>query len=668
MIVTDLTDFSGGIREASSPGDFSQKQWAQLKGFILTDTTQLRSQFAIQRVTNDSYISDVYPITGRNNKKYLIANIAGNMKYCVLPDDSSAASNATMKALTWTQIKNQTNGDVSVISPNTNNRGTMHFIGETRVYTETDGIRTGVLMNTVTIDSDNLVTYPNGEAPIVFYENSAGTGIKAQQYNVAGTTAAVYPGYLPAAPSNVSTFFDSSTNIMTVSWTPEAPGSSAILGYTIYNSNYTVAATAGATATSVAISGSSSGKTYIVRAYNSYGETPIAAAGGVQPPSPGFIPRANVGIFWEGQLILGDIRYYKDQTDVELVTPMTTSNTTRQSNMIWFSNPDSPDTFDPLATFTVGTPDCQIIGMKVVPQGLLVLTTSPTAGDGIFLLRGRSIGTITGDSLNLNFYLELLRGSIGGVPRPYSRGEILEVWSTIGTAAFIGENGNIWHTNTQDVMQLDEYGPKVKANASELDCVSIMDRYLFVSRNSKLYCMREFSQEGAWTEMVYPGHVQPVSMRAFDGAIYFIAGYGYTGDVEPYAGALMRILVRNAQTDANSERGMIDGSQVDLTISTKTLGDPNRFEKTMWHRVGIRAQGIRNAILKTITSYSGALFSTNGTPLTTTFPPTTVTGRFEKVAAAHGPSIEMFATFVLRGDMNVESVTVYNHGRNPRRI
>ena len=666
MITTDLTDFSGGIRESASPGDFSAKQWAQLKGFVLTDSTQLRTQFAIQRVSTGKYFTDIHPITGRNNKKYLIGNKAGTMYYTVLPNDSSASSNATMAALTWTLIKNQSNADITVITPAANNAGSMHFICETRVYTQTDGVRTGVLMNTVTIDSGGVT---NGEAPIVFYENSAGTAIKAQQYfSGSENNALVFPGYLPAAPSNVSTFFVEATSTVTVSWTPEDPGSSPITGYTIYKSNGVYFAGAGANDTSVTVSPANATDTYIVRAYSAYGETPIAAGGGVQPPAPGYIPRANVGVMWNGQLVLGDIRYYSNQKDAELVNTMTVSNTARKSNAIWFSNPDAPDTFDLLASFTVGTPDCQIIGMKVIPQGILVLTTSPSAGDGIFLLRGRSIGTVTLDSLDINFYLELLRGSTGGIPRPYGRGDVLEVWSSIGTAVYMNEKGNVWHTNTQDVLQLDEYAAKVTANAGELDCMAIVDRYLFLSRNSKLYCMREFTQEGAWTEMVYPGHVQPVSMRAFDGAVYFIAGYGYTGDVEAYAGEVFRILVRSSQTDGNSERGMIAGSLVNLTISTKTLGEPNRFEKTMWHRIGIRAQGIRNAVLSSITSYSGALFGTSSTPLTTTFAPVSITGRFEKVAIAHGPSIEMYATFVLQGDMNVESVTAYNHGKNPRRV
>ena len=176
--------------------------------------------------------------------------------------------------------------------------------------------------------------------------------------------------------------------------------------------------------------------------------------------------------------------------------------------------------------------------------------------------------------------------------------------------------------------------------------------------------MREFQSQGAWTELVFNGYY-PRCLMEFDNSVYFIANFNDNSGFG--SGYVYRILTNPTHTDANSERGMVDGTKVDLTVITRTLGEPNRFEKSMWHRVGVRIQGIRDAVLKSITSTAGAYFSYNYAPFTTTFAPEAITGRFEKVAQAHGPSIEMYATIVAQGDLSFEAITVYDHGKMPRR-
>lgn len=648
MRTTDLADFSGGLREASAPSDFTEKQWAQLKGFVLTDTTRIRSQWPIQKIGDEGSFVDISTLSGRSGARYVVGiKSEGSVWYSAITTLTTSSTASTSAALSWTRI---TKPDASALLLNAD---TPRFVCDTVVITASDGLRTGLLINTV------YRTTNNGIPPVVVHENAAGTGLTCVVYENGTGLAKVFPGYLPAAPSNVATTF--ATPITTITWVAGAAGSSAILGYHIYDSTGALRASAAAGATSATINPSTATETFWVRAYNAYGETPYT--GGVQPPSNGYIPRANIGTLWNGQLVLGDIQYFKDYDDASLNLPLTSANTVRQPNGIWFSNPDAPDTFDPLAVFTVGSADSTIVGMKVVPQGLLILTTSPTVADGLILLRGASIGVINAETVSLNFRVETIRGALGGPLKDTGRGTPLALWPTIGTAVFINNDGSTWHTNTQDVLQLDEFGPRITARASASDSICTVGRYLVLSRNSRLFTMREFGQEGSWSELVYPGTVQPTSLSPLEGSVYFISDQGVGG-----GGKIYRLLTNASHIDSLSERGRINGSLVDLTITSRTLGDPKRFEKSMWHRVGIRARGIRSAVLKSVTVAAGALLSGSYAPLTTTYSGgKTIDERFEVVVPAHGPSIEAYSTSVYQGDLELESITFYDHGKSPRR-
>jgi hypothetical protein len=651
---TDLDVFIGGIRETVAPGDFSENQWAQLKGFIITDESRIRSQFPIQQIGTASNFVDLTTLSGKGTNRYLVGlKSDGTFWSCTITSLTAASNATTTKGLTWTQLTKSGGGALTIT-------GNPRFLCHVPYITASDGLRTGVLVHQVARSSGN------GQPAIIIYENSSATGLEVKVYEDGSGNALVYPGYLPSAPSNVQEVFAGGNT--TVSWTPEAPGSSAITGWTIYYPNGTVATTAAAGATSAVVTGTSGGGIgFVVRASNSYGTTPFDAAGGVQVPSKGYVPRANVGVFWNGQLVLGDIEYYKSYSDLAPLQPLTNTNATRQSNGIWFSNPGQPDTFDPLGMFTVGSADAVITGMVVVPQGLIILTTSPTDGDGVILLRGNSVGVVNDRDVDLNFSVEVIRGHFGGIDRPNGYGDAISLWPSIGNAVFINENGGIWHTNVEDVVQLDAFGAAIPSRASVLDNLASVDRFLFVGRDNRLLVMREFSSNGAWTEMVYPGTVTPACLTTLEGSVYFISNHGVAGAT---GGLVNRIVANyNVESASDSERGMIDGVLVDLTISTRTLGDPKRFEKSMWHRFGLRARGIRGAVLKSFTVAAGSLLKGSFAPLATTYSPAKNIGdRFEVVVPAHGPSIEAYATIVMQGDLEIESVTAYDHGINPRRL
>lgn len=60
MKALPVTDFSGGINEATSPDDFSDNQWSRLKGIIPKNSTTFESQWAAQEL--GTTLSSTYPV------------------------------------------------------------------------------------------------------------------------------------------------------------------------------------------------------------------------------------------------------------------------------------------------------------------------------------------------------------------------------------------------------------------------------------------------------------------------------------------------------------------------------------------------------------------------------------------------------------------------------
>jgi len=126
---------------------------------------------------------------------------------------------------------------------------------------------------------------------------------------------------------------------------------------------------------------------------------------------------------------------------------------------------------------------------------------------------------------------------------------------------------------------------------------------------------------------------------------------------------------------AQGEFGKINGTSVDLTIATRPVrGSADPHSKTFWHRIGLRFRGTNSFAIKSITSapsYAMGSFTPAGTttitnsPVVSYAPPANFRG--EKVYPAHGPSLECQAIFVVQGSAEIESVTMYAHGKKPNR-
>jgi hypothetical protein len=218
----------------------------------------------------------------------------------------------------------------------------------------------------------------------------------------------------------------------------------------------------------------------------------------------------------------------------------------------------------------------------------------------------------------------------------------------------------VWHTNTRDVTQLDTYSTALPSAFTSTDNIATWDRYIFATRGATLIVMRELGDQGAWTQLITPAGAAARSLFSHSNSLYFIANDGSVDRVYRYN--LM------PTGSAVAEYGSIDGTLANLVVTTRPVGDPNLQDKQMWHRIGMRARGTSTGVLKTVESLNASPLAGGVSLLTTTLSPEpTITGRFEKVVPAHGPSTEICARLTMTGYVELEGVTIYVHGHTQRR-
>jgi hypothetical protein len=662
-----LADFSGGEKIAYAADDFDPSEWALLRGFILVKNYVLRSQPPLQRVGTESGFREIRPLIAADGTQYLVGiKDNGEVWYCTAP--AVSATYPTVNATSWTRLTSSNGTATLTVATDS------HFISDVSFQEST--IASGRTIPALLINQSYTLGTGATAGPIFIWADSS-SSIGAWRVLDGAGAVAIYPGYTPGAPSGVTATHAAGT--ITVNWAAlTLPGSSPILGFRIYLSDGTLKTTAAAGATSATFSGGPTDTNVVVRAYNAYGETPFDAEGGLVTPAKGYVPHANVGAFWSGQMILGDIEYYRNTDDIAKDIPLSSSNSARIRNGIWFSNPDGPTVFDPLAVFTVGQPDSQITAMVVVPQGLLVFTKTISNDSGIFLLRGTSAGVVLEEELALNFTVELIRGGVGtrGFANAGGAFNHVRAWPATGTVCFLDENSLVWQTNTQSVTHISENVMAPQTSFSNTtDNIVAWDKYLLFSALNSLFVLREFGERGAWTEFVLPdttytaGIAGPISLQEMGNCVYFIWHDGTNKQVWRY----------NMQPTgtAQGEFGKINGVSVDLTmISRPVRGGEDPHEKTFWHRIGLRFRGTNTFAIKSITSAPyilpgtgqpvapGAYTITNSPATSYPFP---ANYRGEKFYPAHGPSLECQVQFILQGSTEIEGVTLYVHGRKPNK-
>ena len=682
----DITDFSGGINLRYSPEDFEPNENFQLTGLLITNENTLRSQPPCQVIGSVGDFKEIKPLVNTDGTAYVIGiKENGEVHYTLVP--TAGATYTTTAAQSWTRITSINGASAFTVTAN------HHIISNFSFSVPPPAARVTVPALLITNGYDQFSPVDN---PIIIF-TSPGTAPQAYRVLTAAGASAVYPGYLPTNPINVTSSHAGST--VTVNWNaPFSAGSGAITNFKVYDKTGVLKATVGATTFTASYSGVLGDEVGVrVKAVSAYGETPFDVTGNVRVPSIGYIPKANVGVSWNGYLVLGDIGYYRDVSDIEKNIPLSDLNATRIRNGIWFSMPGSPTQFDPLAQFTIGQPDSQITSMIVIPAGLLVFTKTVASESGIFLLRGSSPGVVTESELILNFSLELVRGGLGtrGCENADVSHGVAAAWSGTGSVVFQDENSLIWKTDGQSCELISENILNIiTQQAQAYDNITTWDKWIFAGFQNRLWVGRDFGDRVGWTAFVLPPSVRsvftippngPRSMFEINNQIFFIWNDGVNRKVWRY---LMTPLI---QGDAFFEQGKINGELIDIVLTTRPVKDADYNEKTFWHRVGLRFKtqlftpfgtsppttnsnnfkiktfkvgtNVKNFFIEPITE----LIEINYSP-PLEFPlVSTKDLRGQKVFPAHGPSIEAMAEFTFQGTVEIEAVTFYAHGRKPSR-
>jgi hypothetical protein len=98
-----INSFSGGIQESTSATDFSPRQWSQLKGIVPLNELTFESQWAIQTVGSAAtgFVA-VYPLASDVDLFLTAIKSDGTLWWCTAP--SPDVSHTTSQAVTWSQI------------------------------------------------------------------------------------------------------------------------------------------------------------------------------------------------------------------------------------------------------------------------------------------------------------------------------------------------------------------------------------------------------------------------------------------------------------------------------------------------------------------------------------------------------------------------------------
>lgn len=349
--------------------------------------------------------------------------------------------------------------------------------------------------------------------------------------------------------------------------------------------------------------------------------------GGTEAGS-GIIPRANIGVMWKELLLLGDVEwrlsagkttYYP--SDSTLNFPLTDSNVGPYPNYMYVSAGEV-DRFYPYGILEVAPNGSRILGMHIVKDTLVLITTAGGPDDGVIGIRGNlgEVLTSTFNPTQTTFRKELIRGGIGGVDTTadYHR-QFSCLWPEAGVAAFVEASGGVWYTNGSSCNRLDMTGPQAPNRAIPADHVAAAGRHLFVWRDGRLLVFSLLTSSGglsgAWTELVPPCD-EIRSMVGTSSELYFIDNNG--------------LVKRFALAGPQAERGIADlywydgdyyaDVAVPLTLGTPTLDLGDEQTRKNWHRFGISFQTEQSCSVDSIVVRASGVLNYKGSTPSYTVP------------------------------------------------
>lgn len=359
-------------------------------------------------------------------------------------------------------------------------------------------------------------------------------------------------------------------------------------------------------------------------------------------PATNAMPRANVASSWGSFFLLGDVMWKEDPGQ-----PLSFANSIHYPHAIWFSEPGSPDNWDPINVVFAGQKQNNnaILGLFPVEAGLVIVTQS-----NVSILRGSPD----------DFVYDELRTGIS----PQTREEVA-YWPYTGLVCWIDIRGRVWATNGSVIERLDR---NIKIERTGPGALLAFDENLFVSGQADVRVLRSFGEAAAWSRMITPaGWKQAVAAKTI---LVAVGADQFVGDFI-LDDALFGVLNQNRLQgppdlmqafDIMDEdaRGTFDGEYVRPIMRTAPL--PGENDKTIfWHRYGVRANGPGKLVAAR--SYADA----EGTEFFETNVDIELEGYKHNTFASHGPSNEAMFEFEFEGDVTPEHITVAFHkGRNDR--
>jgi hypothetical protein len=682
----DLTDFSGGINESFSPGDFTERQHTVMKGFVIEDEARIRSQGAIQRVSSDSDVKAVMAVQLESNPFLVGLRTNGQLVWMAMP--SRTATNTQTTAATWSTFSENppNNTNYQFITTFRHKKGNEY----TNALLVASVFASGGTNNGVVIWEDDTSSpvvlradlYPNRFprrsnvlSGITMNNNGGGSGYtSAPTVTITGGGPVVATATANRSGGVITSFTVSNGGaryatapIVTITGGGGSGGQgravidsngvvtsiSVVSGGSGYTSAPTVTLVGGngqARATAAVSNGAVSSVTVTDGGFGYSSAPTIGFSGGGGSGAAasarrelrsdaGIVPYCNIGCTLRGQLVLGGIRWSPTTES------FTTGNTKRNpySHFLWIAETVSGGDntrFDPRFPYEAADAGAVITALQEVYDGLLVITTPTSSGrSGIVLHRGE---VLSGEAV-----VEPLRPGLGMAPKISAIHQRRHTWwNEVASTVFVDHLGKVQQVRGNEIIRIDRYGPVAPetSNGSEL-CESI-GSWLFVYRAGRLLLLRSFGQDGAWTELVLPpGNLR--SMSAYRDELYFTM-------VE--TGGVSKVF-RYCIEGPNAERGLIENQPVDLTFGSRTLGNPQETLEKWWEGMTIRAEGLANAELRTVKLLSGTPLIVPEVAGASFVLNQQLSSRAEVSVPGLGPSIECSALVTFRGDVRIENLS-----------
>jgi len=662
----ELRDFSGGISEQYAPEGFSERQWAKLKGFVIDTDYSIRSQWAAQSIGSLTDVAAVHGFRGNENSYLVALKTNGTLWWCVAPTNS--ATYTTANSVVWTQLT--TDEDSKAIAASVYYR----FIGEVLLPVKALGEVNALLINAATTQVDNAigiyendnydpptdtrrllarqwtrrepVDQPNLIDPLVGEDKQQPTAwsgnAKEEEWTqitgfTSGTTSTVTGTRWTIANDGDYTVRiklqgvpDTIANVAAKdSYThTSALGLSQVLEVRIFDADAPAAARSA------------------VRVGITLGTYPLAQRD--------VMPRANVGTMWRNRLILGDIQKRRNPS-----AAWSSSNRDRAKFALFYSEVE-PDSFREQAILYAGSGESQIVGMHVLDDYLITVSSAETEIDGVRLFRG-TLDYLRLQNNEVTLSINVLRGGIGPAQESGIATQNLSpscVWPEAGVVVFLDSLGGIWYTDGVETDRLDKTGPIMPDVTTPNDEVAALGKYLFAWRAGRLLVLnilsgvRGESATAAWTEVVLPtGAANVKSFCPVGGNMYFVMN----GQVWRFA------MSRNNQAD--TERASFNGTKVLLTVASATIADQDKHAKVNWFNYGVRARGrTALAIVRDAKMIAGPALDATTASYTTALN-RQIQDRDEFVVKCGvGFRTEGSAEITMEGDVQIESMSFWTSG------